>query len=68
MIYYAQYILNNKKLVAGLSIAQNIPTLIVMLTIAMPLIKKYGKRNTAILGSIIFILGFIVCSNRFNKR
>ncbi len=57
MIYYAQYILNNKKLVAGLSIAQNIPTLIVMLTIAMPLIKKYGKRNTAILGSIIFILG-----------
>ncbi|HDK7137419.1 TPA: MFS transporter [Clostridium botulinum] len=57
MIYYAQYILNDKKLVAGLSIAQNIPTLIVMLTIAMPLIKKYGKRNTAILGSIIFILG-----------
>ncbi|WP_434302107.1 MFS transporter [Clostridium botulinum] len=57
MIYYAQYILNDKKLVAGLSIAQNIPTLIVMLTIAMTLIKKYGKRNTAILGSIIFILG-----------
>ncbi|APQ95910.1 MFS transporter [Clostridium botulinum] len=57
MIYYAQYILNDKKLVGGLSIAQNIPTLIVMLTIAMPLIKKYGKRNTAILGSIIFILG-----------
>ncbi|BDB01119.1 MFS transporter [Clostridium botulinum] len=57
MIYYAQYILNDKKLVGGLSIAQNIPTLIVMLTIAMPLIKKYGKRNTAISGSIIFILG-----------
>ncbi|NFD77092.1 MFS transporter [Clostridium botulinum] len=57
MIYYAQYILNDKKLVGGLSIAQNIPTLIVMLTIAIPLIKKYGKRNTAILGSIIFILG-----------
>ncbi|HIG0360080.1 MFS transporter [Clostridium sporogenes] len=57
MIYYAQYILNDKKLVGGLSIAQNIPTLIVMLSIAMPLIKKYGKRNTAILGSIIFILG-----------
>ncbi|APC80442.1 TPA: MFS transporter [Clostridium botulinum] len=57
MIYYAQYILNDKKLVRGLSIAQNIPTLIVMLTIAMPLIKKYGKRNTAISGSIIFILG-----------
>ncbi|NFK77139.1 MFS transporter [Clostridium botulinum] len=57
MIYYAQYILNDKKLVGVLSIAQNIPTLIVMLTIAMPLIKKYGKRNTAILGSIIFILG-----------
>ncbi|ACO83465.1 MFS transporter [Clostridium botulinum] len=57
MIYYAQYILNGKKLVGGLSIAQNIPTLIVMLTIAMPLIKKYGKRNTAISGSIIFILG-----------
>ncbi|AIY84770.1 sugar (Glycoside-Pentoside-Hexuronide) transporter domain protein [Clostridium baratii str. Sullivan] len=60
MIYYAQYILNDKNLVGGLSIAQNIPTLIVMLTIAIPLVKKYGKRNTAILGSIIFILGSLL--------
>ncbi|GAA0076081.1 MFS transporter [Clostridium sp. CTA-5] len=60
MIYYAQYILNDKNLVGGLSIAQNIPTLIVMLIIAMPLIKKYRKRNTAILGSFIFILGSLI--------
>ena len=60
MIYYAQYILQNKDLVGRLSLAQNIPTLIVMLTIAMPLIKKIGKRNTAIWGSIIFIIGSLV--------
>ncbi|NFE93758.1 MFS transporter [Clostridium botulinum] len=60
MIYYAQYILNDKNLVGGLSVAQNIPTLIVMLTVAMPSIKKWGKRNTAILGSAIFILGSLI--------
>ncbi|SFD36445.1 MFS transporter [Clostridium uliginosum] len=60
MIYYAQHILKDKNLVGGLSIAQNVPTLIVMLIIAMPLIKKCGKRNTAILGSVIFILGSVI--------
>lgn len=59
-IFFSQYILGNKNLIGGLSIAQNIPALIVMLTIAMPLIKKFGKRNTAIFGSLIFIFGCLL--------
>lgn len=59
-IFFSQYILGDKNLIGGLSIAQNIPALIVMLAIAMPLIKKFGKRNTAIFGSLIFIFGCLL--------
>ncbi|MGX4584552.1 MFS transporter [Paenibacillus chitinolyticus] len=55
-VYYAQYILHDKSLVGILGLLTYIPVLIGMLFIA-PIIKKFGKRNAAIFGVIIYLLG-----------
>ncbi|MEQ7807733.1 MFS transporter [Priestia aryabhattai] len=56
-IYFAQYILGDSDLVGVLSLAQNIPTLIGMLLFAAKIIKKFGKRNATLFGSVITIIG-----------
>lgn len=48
-IYYAQYILDDVNLMSVLSIISFIPMLIGLLLVA-PIIKKLGKRNSAISG------------------
>ncbi|MGO4375745.1 MFS transporter, partial [Paenibacillus sp. MCAF20] len=55
-IYYAQYILDDVNLMSVLSIISFIPMLVGLLLIA-PIIKKWGKRNSAIIGLILTILG-----------
>ncbi|WP_018756818.1 MFS transporter [Paenibacillus terrigena] len=57
-IFYAQYILHNKDLVGLLGIISIVPLLIGLLFVA-PIIKKFGKRNSAISGLIISALGSI---------
>ena len=54
--YYAKYILGNENLSGFLSAISLIPVLVCMPLVA-PLSKKYGKRNVALVGSIISILG-----------
>jgi len=55
-IYYAQYILGNSSYLGILSTASMLPILIGLLFIA-PLIKKFGKRNVALYGGLIGIVG-----------
>lgn len=50
--YYAKYILGNENLSGFLSAIALIPTLACMPLVA-PLSKKYGKRNVALVGSVI---------------
>ncbi|MFJ5625520.1 MFS transporter [Peribacillus loiseleuriae] len=57
MVYFAQYILGTSDLVGVLSLAQNIPTLVGMLLFAAPIIKKFGKRNATIFGSVVTLIG-----------
>ena len=54
--YYAKYILGNENLSGFLSAISLIPVLVCMPFVA-PLSKKYGKRNVALVGSIISIVG-----------
>ena len=54
--YYAKYILGNENLSGFLSAISLIPVLVCMPLVA-PLSKKYGKRNVALVGSMISILG-----------
>lgn len=54
--YYAKYILGNENLSGFLSAISLIPVLVCMPLVA-PLSKKYGKRNVALIGSIISIVG-----------
>jgi len=55
-VYYAQYILENPALVGPLGFAGLFPVMIGLLFIA-PIIKKYGKRNSMLIGLIISLIG-----------
>lgn len=54
--YYAKYILGDENLSGFLSAISLIPVLVCMPLVA-PLSKKFGKRNVALVGSIISIVG-----------
>lgn len=54
--YYAKYIPGNENMAGFLSAVSSIPVLICMPAIA-PLSKKYGKRNIALVGSLISLAG-----------
>lgn len=54
--YYAKYILGDENLSGFLSAISLIPVLVCMPLVA-PLSKKYGKRDVALVGSIISVLG-----------
>lgn len=54
--YYAKYILGNENLAGFLTSIALIPTICLMPFVA-PLSKKYGKRNVALVGSIISVAG-----------
>lgn len=57
--YYAKYILGNENLSGFLSAISLIPVLVCMPFVA-PLSQKYGKRNVALVGSLISILGQVM--------
>ncbi|MBU3184555.1 MFS transporter [Clostridium estertheticum] len=56
-IYYAETILGNKDLVGILATAMNLAQIVTMLLLAR-FIKRYGKRNVMIVGSIITIFAY----------
>lgn len=58
-IYYAQYMLNNKALTGILTMAITVPILIGFLFMP-PLFKRFGKRNTVLIGSFISIIGTLI--------
>jgi len=58
-IYYAQYILHNPALVGALSLAGLVPIVVGMI-ISTPLIKKVGKRNAALIGACISLVGSLL--------
>ncbi|MEV5027460.1 MFS transporter [Paenibacillus sp. LPE1-1-1.1] len=58
-VYYTQYILGDSGLVGLVGMASLLPILVGLFFIA-PFIKRYGKRNVALLGSVIMIAGSLV--------
>ncbi|OCT15733.1 sodium:melibiose symporter [Paenibacillus pectinilyticus] len=58
-VYYAQHVLHNAALVGTLGIAALVPMLAGLFFVA-PIIKRYGKRNAALFGTVIVILGSLV--------
>ncbi|UUC42356.1 MFS transporter [Clostridioides difficile] len=53
-VYYAKFILGDEKLFAPINMVSNVSQIIAMFMVA-PFIKKFGKRNVLIVGSIILI-------------
>ncbi|WP_246218535.1 MFS transporter [Litoribacterium kuwaitense] len=58
-VYYAQYILGNPALVGPLGFAGLFPVMIGLLFVA-PIIKKFGKRNSMIIGLFISLVGTLI--------
>lgn len=58
-VYYAQYLLGNKDLVGLLSIVQLIPMMLGLLLLA-PIIKRFGKRNAALTGMGLMVIGSLI--------
>ncbi|WP_195938541.1 MFS transporter [Romboutsia sp. 1001713B170131_170501_G6] len=58
-VYYAKFILGDEKLFAPINMTSNISQIIAMFIMA-PFIKKFGKRNVLISGSVILILSNIM--------
>ena len=54
--YYAQYALGNNERVTLLTLAEKIP-LILSVVLVAPFVKKLGKRNCSIAGSVLFLAG-----------
>lgn len=53
--YYAQYVLGNNEYFSALNMAETIPQIAVIMILA-PFIKKFGKRNLVLAGSIIIVI------------
>ena len=61
--YYAQYALGNNERVTLLTLAEKIP-LILSVVLVAPFVKKLGKRNCSIAGSVLFLAGaFLMAAN-----
>lgn len=56
-VYFAEYILGNVNLVSVLMMANIVPVILGMLFFLAPVIKKIGKRNAVIIGTLISIIG-----------
>lgn len=56
--YYAQYILGDRNLTGVLSAFESTPQIITILVLS-PFILKFGKRNVALLGALIAVIGTV---------
>ncbi|NWL87115.1 MFS transporter [Paenibacillus sp. 79R4] len=57
--YYAKYILENPDLVGPLGLASLLPMLI-GIPLTAPLVKRFGKRNTALSASVLGMIGIAI--------
>ncbi len=57
--YYAQYILGNRDLTGLLASFESVPQIITVLILA-PFIARLGKRNVALIGACIAVLGTVL--------
>ena len=56
--YYAQYVLGNRDFLGALGSFESMPQIITVLVLA-PFILKLGKRNVALIGSAIAVIGMV---------
>lgn len=58
--YYCKYILNNINALSLLTLAENIPIVLIVLFLAPAGIKKYGKRNFSLAGITLALVGSLI--------
>ncbi len=58
-VYFAKYILHNESLFGFMVVTQTAVSIVIMAGM-MPLIKKFGKRNVALVGAMISLAGQIM--------
>lgn len=58
-IYFLQYVVGDVSLVGPMSLASILPVIATMMAMA-PVVKRFGKRNTAIAGLVVTIAGSVL--------
>ncbi|WP_459478947.1 MFS transporter [Clostridium saccharoperbutylacetonicum] len=58
-VYYAQYILGNSSYIGMIGIASFLPIVACVLFVT-PLLKKFGKKNLAVAGAVLGIVGALI--------
>lgn len=58
-VYYAKYILGDENLMAVLTIVSALPSVLMMFFMNF-LFKRFGKRNLAIIGGVVSIIGSLI--------
>jgi sugar (Glycoside-Pentoside-Hexuronide) transporter len=58
-IYYCKYILGKEDLLGVIQVAGTLPAMVMVFAVA-PLVKKYGKRNCALAGTVVSVIGNIL--------
>ncbi|MBU3146866.1 MFS transporter [Clostridium sp. CF012] len=58
-IYYAQYVLGDKNYIGTLTMTMMVPMIVGMFLVAL-LIKRIGKRNSALIGTVIVLIGQVI--------
>lgn len=59
-LYFFQYVVGNVQLFGLSMMASLFAMLIALAVFSAPLLKKYGKRNTVIVGSVINLIGCVI--------
>lgn len=59
-LYFTTYIMKNAEFLGIISIASRIPSVLVLAVVCAPLVKRYGKKNVVMAGSIISVIGKLV--------
>lgn len=59
LTYYAQYELGNNELMGVISVAEKVPSILIAIAI-VPFIRRLGKRNLSLIGSVIMLVGATV--------
>lgn len=59
-IYFFQYSMNNRDLYSVSMVISMVATMVGIIVIASPFIKRFGKRNTALTGMIFMLIGCVI--------
>ncbi len=60
LVYFSKYVVHSTDVVTWITFAMSVPMLIMMIFVVPSMIKKYGKRKSAAIGTIVLLFGSLL--------